>query len=336
MARPGGPPSTIVNVLRVPGVVSASYAVPLRGPIPSRTVPPVPPDAPLRLLTVHAHPDDEASKGAATVACLHAQGVYCVLVCCTGGEAGDILNPEMDRPEVRADLASVREAELARAAAIIGYDEVAMLGYRDSGMKESEHNAHPDAFAAADPVEAVGRLVAIIRRVRPQVVVTYPDARGEYDHPDHVQVHDVTVPAFHAAGDPDRYPEAGAPWQPSKLYYTMWSRARIAGLHAKFQELGLESPYDEGWFKRPSRDHLITTRVPTAEHWEVGVEALRAHATQIDPGSRFWFGLPDEVARTVHPFDDYRLEVSHVGGPADGEVEDDLFAGLREAPTVAE
>jgi len=136
--------------------VSASYAVPLRGPIPSRTVPPVPPDAPLRLLTVHAHPDDEASKGAATVACLHAQGVYCVLVCCTGGEAGDILNPEMDRPEVRADLASVREAELARAAAIIGYDEVAMLGYRDSGMKESEHNAHPDAFAAADPAEAVG------------------------------------------------------------------------------------------------------------------------------------------------------------------------------------
>ena len=81
-----------------------------------------------------------------------------------------------------------------------------MLGYRDSCMKDSEHNARADAFANADQDEAVGRLVAIIRRVRPQVVVTYPDARGEYDHPDHVQVPDISVPAFHAAGDPGRYP----------------------------------------------------------------------------------------------------------------------------------
>jgi mycothiol S-conjugate amidase len=315
-------------------MVSASHVVSLSMRIPFRVVPAVSPDAPLRLLTVHAHPDDEASKGAATVASLNAQGVHCVLVCCTGGEAGDILNPEMDRPDVRSDLAAVRESELARAAAIIGYDEVVMLGYRDSGMKDSEANAHPGAFANADPDEAVGRLVAIIRRVRPQVIVTYPDARGEYDHPDHVQVHDVTVPAFHAAGDPDRYPEAGPAWKPSKLYYTMWSRARIIGRHAKFLELGIDSPYDDWWFERPSRDHLLTTKVPIGEHWDVGLEALRAHATQIDPSSPFWFGLPDDVARTIYQFDDYRLEVSHVGHPAEGDLEDDLFAGLRGTTTA--
>ena len=291
---------------------------------------PVPADASLRLLTVHAHPDDEASKGASTVAALRERGVHSVLVCCTGGEAGDVLNPAMDRPEVHADLPAVRRAELDRAAEIIGYDEVVMLGYHDSGMKDSEHNARPDCFANADHDEAVGRLVAIIRRVRPQVVVTYPDARGEYDHPDHVQVHDVTVPAFHAAADHDRYPEAGPVWQPSKLYYTMWSRARIEGLHKRFKALGLESPYDEWWFERPSRDHLITTRVPIAEHWDVRGEALRAHATQIDPASSFWFGLPDEEARTVHPWDDYRLEFSHVGPavPVDDGYEVDLFAGV--------
>lgn len=316
-------------------MVSASDVVPPAMRIRFRIVPAVSPDAPLRLLTVHAHPDDEASKGAATVACLNAQGVHCVLVCCTGGEAGDILNPEMDRPDVRGDLAAVRESELARAAAIIGYDEVVMLGYRDSGMKDSDANAHPGAFANADPDEAIGRMVAIIRRVRPQVIVTYPDARGEYDHPDHVQVHDMTVPAFHAAGDPDRYPEAGPAWQPSKLYYTMWSRARIAGRHAKFLELGIDSPYDDWWFERPSRDHLLTTKVPVAEHWDVGIQALRAHATQIDPASPFWFGLPDDVARTIYPFDDYRLEFSHVGSPAEGDLEDDLFAGLRGATRVA-
>ena len=271
---------------------------------------PVPADAPLRLLTVHAHPDDEASKGASTVAALRQRGVHSVLVCCTGGEAGDVLNPAMDRPDVLADLPAVRRAELDRAADIIGYDEVVLLGYHDSGMKDSEHNARPDCFANADLDEAVGVLVAIIRRVRPQVVVTYPDARGEYDHPDHVQVHDVSVPAFHAAGDPDRYPEAGPAWQPSKLYYTMWSRARIEGLHERFVALGLESPYDEWWFERPS---------------------LRAHATQIDPASKFWFGLPDDEARTVHPWDDYRLEFSHVGPavPVEAGFEADLFAGIE-------
>lgn len=283
----------------------------------------------LRLLTVHAHPDDEASKGAATVAACHAEGAHCVLVCCTGGEAGDILNPAVDTAEVRANLGEVRAAELASAAAVIGYDEVVMLGYRDSGMVDSEANAHPDAFANADSDEAIGRLVAIIRRVRPHVMVTYPDDRRGYNHPDHIQVHDISVPAFEAAGDPDRYPDAGEPWHPLKLYFTTWSRAGIEALHRKHLELGIDSPFSDRWFDRPSNDHLITTSVPVGDHWAVRGDALRAHQTQVDPASPFWFGLPDDVARTVHPYDDYVLEQSLVGGPTGGRIEDDLFAGVR-------
>ena len=109
----------------------------------------------LRLLAIHAHPDDEASKGAGTIAKYHAEGARCVLVCCTGGEAGDVLNPAMDRPEVRDNIAEVRRAELDQAAEIIGYDEVVMLGYRNSGMPDSDDNAHPDAFVNAPLKEAI-------------------------------------------------------------------------------------------------------------------------------------------------------------------------------------
>ncbi|MDP6481439.1 MAG: mycothiol conjugate amidase Mca [Acidimicrobiales bacterium] len=283
----------------------------------------------LRLMTIHAHPDDEASKGAATVASCHAGGVHCVLVCCTGGEVGDILNPVMDTPEVRENLVDVRAAELGRSVEIIGYDELVMLGYRDSGMPDTEENSHPDAFANADPDEAIARLVKVIRRVRPHVIVTYPDDRRGYNHPDHLQVHDISVPAFEVAGDPDCCPEAGEPWHPLKLYFTTWSRARIEGLHRRHLELGIESPYSEWWFKRPSQDHLITTQVPVGDFWDVRHDSLLAHATQVDPESPFWFGLPDEVARTVHPFDDYVLAQSLVGGPVDGRIEDDLFEGIR-------
>src|SRR5580658_7030075 len=182
---------------------------------------------PLCLLTVHAHPDDEASKGPGTVARYHAEGVRTVLVCCTGGEEGDILNPALDSPEVRADLAAVRMAELAAATNVIGYDEVVMLGYRDSGMPDTPANARPDCFARAPLDEAVGRLVAHIRRTRPQVVVTYGDDQEGYPHPDHLRVHEVSLAAFNAAGDRDAYPNRGEPFQPLKLYYVGWSGARV-------------------------------------------------------------------------------------------------------------
>ncbi|MDQ3758169.1 MAG: mycothiol conjugate amidase Mca [Actinomycetota bacterium] len=281
----------------------------------------------LCLLTVHAHPDDEASKGAGTVAAYKAQGVRTVLVCCTGGEEGDILNPAMDRPEVRERLPEVRREELAKAAEVIGYDEVVLLGYRDSGMPDSPANKHPDCFACAPEHEAVGKLVAEIRRTRPQVIVTYGDEQEFYPHPDHLRVHDISVKAFDAAADPDQYPEAGEPWQPLKLYYTMWSMARIRKMHEKFLEFGLESPFNERWFERPDQDHRITSRIDVSEYTDVRRYALLAHATQIDPESPFWFGLPPEVMREIHPFDDYHLARSLV--PTEPP-EDDLFAGVRD------
>src|SRR3954464_5139362 len=266
----------------------------------------------LALLCVHAHPDDESSKGAGTVAKYRDEGIHSVLVCCTGGEAGDILNPAMDRPEIRDNLAAVRADELARAAEIIGYDEVVMLGYKDSGMPDTPANEDPACFAKADFDEAVGRLVAIIRRVRPQVIVTYPDDQQGYPHPDHLRVHDISLPAFDLAADPSAFPEAGEPWQPSKLYYTAWSRARMVAMHEKMIELGMESPWAPERLERAGQDDRITTRVEIAEYNDVRSQALLAHATQIDPTSAFWFGLPPEVAKTVHPYDDYILARSLV------------------------
>ncbi len=285
-----------------------------------------PADAPLRLLTVHAHPDDESSKGAGTVARYHDEGVWCTLVCCTGGEAGDILNPAMDREDVRADLPGVRRRELDRAAEIIGYDEVVWLGYRDSGMPDTPENADPRCFARAELDEAVERLVREVRRVQPHVIVTYPDRQEGYPHPDHLRVHDISIAAFDAAGDPDRFPDAGDPWQPLKLYYTMWSKKRVLAMHEKMLELGLESPYDERWLDRPSQDERITTEIDVGAYYGRRKEALLAHATQIDPNSPFWFSLPDEVAAGVYPYEDYTLARSLVDSSVP---EDDLFAGVR-------
>ncbi len=282
---------------------------------------------PLCLLTIHAHPDDESSKGAGTVARYHAEGVRTVLVCCTGGEEGDILNPAMDREDVKANIAAVRGEELERAAAIIGYDEVVMLGYRDSGMPDSEANASPEAFANAPMDEAVGRLVEIIRRERPQVVVTYADDQQGYPHPDHLRVHDITHPAVERAADPEWYPEAGDPWQVAKVYYSIWSKKRVELTHAKYLELGLESPFSDEWLDRPWQDERITTSIDITGYANVRLDALLAHATQVDPESPFWFGLPRDVSEGLHPYDDYVLAESVVDAPTP---EDDLFAGVRE------
>jgi mycothiol S-conjugate amidase len=273
----------------------------------------------LCLLAIHAHPDDEASKGPGTVALYHDQGVRTVLVCCTGGEEGDILNPAMDLPEVRAELPQVRRRELEASCAVIGYDEVVMLGYRDSGMPGTPANERPGCFARAPLAEATGRLVAVIRRERPQVVVTYDEDQRGYPHPDHLRVHEVSVAAFDAAGDPEVFPESGEPWQPLKLYYVGWSGERVIAMHAKFLELGIESPFDDRWLKRAASQHRkFTTVVDLADYADVQRRALLAHATQVDPASPFWFGLPPEVARTVHPFDEYVLARSLVGDQGQG------------------
>ncbi|MGH8985332.1 MAG: mycothiol conjugate amidase Mca [Acidimicrobiia bacterium] len=290
---------------------------------------------PLCLLSIHAHPDDEASKGAATVALYADEGVRGVLVCCTGGEAGDILNPAADTPDVRDNLAEVRMAELRASVDAIGYASLHLLGYHDSGMPDTDVNARPDNFANAPIDEAVGRLVAIIRAERPQVVITYGDDSKFYPHPDHIRVHEISGPAFDAAGDSEQFPEAGEPWQPSKMYYTGFSRRRIMALHEAFEQRGEESPYTQ-WFERgfPDRDERFTTMIDVGDYLHHRRSALLAHRTQVDPEG-FWMRLPDEVVREVFPWDEYVLARSLVDiGVGEGVPEVDLFAGLRAAVDV--
>lgn len=285
---------------------------------------------PLSLLAVHAHPDDEASKGAGTVAKYTDEGIRCVLVCCTGGEAGDILNPAADTPDVRANLAQVRMDELRASVDAIGYSAVHMLGYHDSGMPDTETNARPDNFANAPLDEAVGRLVKVIRAERPQVIVTYAEDREFYPHPDHIRVHEISVPAFDAAADADRYPDAGEPWQPSKMYYMGWSKRRVMALHDAYIGHGHESPF-ERWFEHgfPDHDHRFTAHVDVGGYLERRRAALLAHRTQVDPEG-FWMRLPDEVVRDTFPWEEYMLARSFVVPTMpEGVPEDDLFDGLR-------
>jgi mycothiol S-conjugate amidase len=298
------------------------------------------PDAQLCVLSVHAHPDDESSKGAATMARYHDEGVRTVLVTCTGGEAGDILNPEADTPDVRADLPAVRQRELDDAVRIIGYDALHLLGYRDSGMPDTDANAHVENFANADLDEATGRLVAIIRSERPQVIVGYARDRF-YVHPDHLRVHEISVLAFERAGDPEWYPEAGEPWQPLKLYYCNgFTRERIRALHRWFVDSGEESPlarWVEMLDERDAAEHddalesITTTRIDIGDHLQAARDALLAHRTQVPPDS-FFFRVPLEVEQRLHPWEEFVLARTLVDpGTAEGEFENDLFAGLRVA-----
>jgi mycothiol S-conjugate amidase len=209
----------------------------------------------LRLLAVHAHPDDESSKGAATMAKYVADGARVLVATCTGGERGSVLNPAMDRPEVWERLPQIRVEEMNRARAILGIEQE-FLGFVDSGLPEGDPLPPLPAgcFALVPLEEAAAPLVALIRRFRPQVITTY-DERGGYPHPDHIKTHEISVHAFEAAGDPDRYPELGEPWQPSKLYYHMsFTLPRTKALHEAILATGSESPYTE-WLANwdPSR-----------------------------------------------------------------------------------
>jgi mycothiol S-conjugate amidase len=295
------------------------------------------------ILTVHAHPDDEASKGAPTLARYHAEGAHTVLVCCTGGEEGDLQNPALREPgqifhglspeEEKQLLAELRPAELAASAAVIGFDEVVMLGYRDSGMPDSEANQHPDNFFNADIDEATGRLVEVIRRTKPQVIITYNDDQQGYLHPDHLRVHDISVLAFERAGDPAWYPGLGEPFTPCKLYYTCWAHRRMASIHEGLLALRGESPFDERWLERRNQDHRITTRIAIGDYMWARTKSLLAHATQVDPNEPFWFGLSDDELAEIYPWEDWILARSHVGPIPEPDAETDLFDGIDlEAP----
>ncbi|MDQ1631072.1 MAG: mycothiol S-conjugate amidase, partial [Frankiaceae bacterium] len=183
-------------------------------------------------MCVHAHPDDESSKGAATMARYVREGVDVLVVTCTGGEAGSVLNPAMDRPEVWENLPEMRRKEMDRAREILGVRQE-WLGFVDSGLPEGDPLPPlPDGCFALQPVEvAAAPLVRMIREFRPQVITTY-DENGGYPHPDHIMCHKISVAAFAAAGDPEAYPDQGEPWQPSKLYYnTTFHKDRVFALH---------------------------------------------------------------------------------------------------------
>ncbi len=292
-------------------------------------------DAPLRLMAVHAHPDDESSKGAATMARYAGEGVDVLVCTLTGGERGDILNKAMERPEIRANLAAVRRAEMDRAREILGVRQQ-FLGFVDSGLPEGDPPPPlPDGCFALQPLEAAARpLVQAVRAFRPQVVLGY-DENGGYPHPDHVKCHEVTVEAFEAAADPDRYPGTGQPWQPLKLYYFLtFHKARFMALHEEMLRRGLESPFAERldeWVDNPDKPgHEITTRVPCGDYFEIRDRALLAHATQIAPEG-FWFACPREVQQAAWPTEDFHLARSVVDTE---RPESDLFAGVRECLRV--
>jgi mycothiol S-conjugate amidase len=284
----------------------------------------------LCLLQVHAHPDDEASKGSATTAKYAAQGVRCVLVTCTGGEAGAILNPAADSRKVRRNLPAVRMKELRESVAIIGYSSLHLLGYRDSGMPDTDDNRRSDNFWNADIDEAIGKLVKIVRDERPQVIIAYGDDHSFYPHPDHIRAHEIAVTAFEAAGVSERFPNAGEPWTPKKLYYSGWTRRRIAALNNAFAGLDVESPFAEFLKEMPGDgDHLYTTMIDVGDFLDKRRASLLAHRTQIDPTS-FWMALPDEELKKIWPWEEYILARTLVDtGVNPGEIETDLFAGLR-------
>lgn len=284
----------------------------------------------LHAMFVHAHPDDESSKGAATMARYAKEGYRVSVVTLTDGSAGDILNPAMDRPGVLDRMIEVRREELDRALEILGVTDHFEFGYRDSGYVEGfegDGSLLPaDSFYNAPLDEATGKLVAIIRETKPDVLVTYPEDGG-YPHPDHIRCHDVSIAAFDAAADPSTYPDTGEAWQVRKLYYVgAFNRRKVETLHAVCLERDIESPFT-GWLERWDPDEVdpSTTSVDVGDYLAQRSQALLAHATQIDPDG-MWFRVPDDVIREVYPYEDFVLARSLV----DSEIpEDSLFAGLE-------
>jgi mycothiol S-conjugate amidase len=284
----------------------------------------------LRLMAVHAHPDDESSKGAATMARYADEGARVLVVSLTGGERGDILNPAMDLPEVHGRIHEIRRDEMARAAEILGVEH-AWLGFEDSGLPEGDPLPPlPEGCFALVPLEeSTGALVKLIREFKPHVMTTY-DETGGYPHPDHIRCHQVSVAAYEAAGDYRLFPDAGEPWNVTKLYYNHgFLRQRMQVLQDEFAKHGQEGPFGKWLESWESDDDLmsrrVTTRIECSKYFEVRDQALLAHATQIDPKS-FFFTTPMEWQQRLWPTEEYELARSRVPVTLP---EDDLFAGVE-------
>lgn len=278
-------------------------------------------------MAVHAHPDDESSKGAATMARYLAAGAEVRVVSCTGGERGDVLNPALkDDPEILRDLPEVRRREMARAVQILGVQHT-WLGFVDSGLPEGDPLPPlPDGCFALEPIAVTTEaLVRVIREFRPHVMTTY-DENGGYPHPDHVMCHTVSMSAFGAAGDQAAYEHAGRAWQPLKIYYNQTlTKGRILAYHEAMEAAGIESPYGEwisSWEDRGERK--ITTKIECADYFELRDQALLAHATQVDPVGA-WFKMPLHMQKEIWPTEDFEAALSYV--PVESG-ESDLFAGV--------
>ena len=282
----------------------------------------------LRLLAVHAHPDDESSKGAATSAKYAAQGARVMVATCTGGERGDVLNPTYQPQNLNAEqMAQVRRKEMAAAATALGIEH-RWLGYVDSGLPEGYPQAPlpQGCFGLLDVAAAARPLIALIREFRPQVMTTY-DPNGGYPHPDHIMCHKISVYAYEQAGK-DVFSELGQPHQVSKLYYNHdFSLIKIKRIHEALLEAGMDSPFGDWISSReislvPQRQ--ATTRIEVAEFFAQRDAALLAHATQIDPQG-FFFAVPRDFEAEVWPFEEFELADAKV---ATEFVETDLFAGI--------
>jgi mycothiol conjugate amidase Mca len=284
---------------------------------------------PLTLMVVHAHPDDEAISTGGVFARYSDEGLHTILVTCTRGEEGEIVLPELNTEENHQRLALLRDVELAQAVELLGIKSFYQLGYRDSGMIGTPANNHPECFHMADIEQATGVLVALVRKERPDVLVSYNE-QGGYGHPDHIKAHLITVAAFHAAGDAGRFPDKGPAWQPQKLYYTSFKRRVWLTAWEAMRERGLKTPLDDPDFdmgRFQNDDPRITTVVPVLPYLERKLEALRCHRTQISPDFPF-FVIPDELRQEFAGHEYFIRVASHVDIPP-GAIEDDLFAGLR-------
>ncbi|MFZ1399783.1 MAG: PIG-L family deacetylase [Candidatus Promineifilaceae bacterium] len=278
------------------------------------------------LLAVLAHPDDESFGPGGTFARYAAEGVDVHIAIATDGAAGSVAEGFEDS---REKLAEVRAVELETAVSHLGAT-LHNLGYRDSGYIGDPANEHPDAFVQADHQEAVGRVVKLIRELRPQVIVTH-DETGGYFHPDHIQCWQITVPAFHAAGDPAQFPNIGpAPYQPQKLYFTAFPNTWVKFFVFLFRLRG-QDPTKFGRNKDidmtrvgvdPKKLHAFITY---RDYWEVKQAASAAHASQGGGGAFGW--LPKPIQKLLFSRDSYIR--AHPPTP-DGFREKDLFAGIGE------
>lgn len=285
-----------------------------------------------RLLAVLAHPDDESFGIGGTLARYADEGVDVHIAIATDGVAGSVIS---GYEHTLAELAAVRRHELDEAIAVLGAT-LHTFGYRDSGYIGDPANKHPEAFINADDVEATGRVVALIRQIRPQVVITH-DETGGYYHPDHIHCWKITTAAFHMAGDPAQYPDIGpAPYQPQRLYYTGFSN-RMVKVFTLIMRLRGQDPKRAGrnkdidWTRIGIEPRRLNAHVDYRRYWDVKRAAGAAHASQGGGMSRSRL-LPEPFQRRFMATETY---IRAYPLPREGERERDLFAGvaLDSAPT---